>query len=137
MRMDAPQSPIECGAPCGHLRWQEWIVKLNKGGLISAGVYTVYFVAAYTYGHFTGIKAGAILDQLAVFPGLLFCNSLISLLGISEDAIYNSWLNNEYVFYLGSLVISYLFGWVMSVFINVKDPSSPPVGEDTPDWHKR
>ena len=113
-------------------------MKLNKGGLIVAGIYTVYFAVLYGYSYMPGVKYPAPLVGLSFLPAGLFFGALASFLGDSGMPFSpDSWLNSDWLYFLESLVISFLFGWGAHAFISVKDPASPPVGEDTPDWHKR
>jgi hypothetical protein len=113
-------------------------VKLNKGGLIVAGIYVMYFAAFYGYSYLPSVRYPAPLVALSFLPAGLFFTALSPFCGDSGMPFSpDSWLNSDWLYFLESLVISYLFGWAANVFINVRDPASPPVGEDTPDWHKR
>lgn len=112
-------------------------MKPNRVALKFTAVYLCYFAVLIGISLATRNPKGAtFFEMLAVVPGLLFllCTGILSLL--DAHVPYESWLNSWLFFFPVSLVVVYLFGCAMSVIMSYRDPSDP-VGEDTPDWHKR
>jgi hypothetical protein len=113
------------------------IVSLNKVGLIFAGLYAIWFVSLNAWSYFVATKSGYWLNLLAALPGEILFAASMCLLRIPNSVIpIDSWLNSFYFLGAVSLVVSYFFGWALGVIMSYSDPSDP-VGEDTPDWHKR
>lgn len=120
------------------IHWQAGIltVKLNKGGLTLSAIYLAYFVIVFGISLTAGDPKGEFfLVQLAYLPAGLFLG-LSGLMSLLEKASVGSWINGPLLFLPLSLVIVYVFGWIMHVIISAKDPTEP-IGEDTADWHKR
>ena len=87
-------------------------MKLSRAGLICCGFYAFWFVLLVGRSYFVDTKTGYFLELLATAPAALLVSGLIRLLGIPEFPI-DSPLNNVFVFGVISLVLSYLFGWML------------------------
>lgn len=89
---------------------QEASVRLNKGGLILCGVYTVIFIVMAAEAYFADDPKGvAFFGQLAVFPAL----ASLSWLGLIELIPVDSRLNSVFFLFPLSLAITYLIGCVI------------------------
>jgi hypothetical protein len=92
-------------------------MKLNRGGLISSGVYAGIFLVLIGLEFFTDSKGVALLGQLAVFPAGI----LLAFSGLLKIIPADSWIGSGY-FALGlSFVISYLVGWAFSAIVRLQD----------------
>ena len=87
-------------------------MKLSRAGLICCGFYAFWFVLLVGRSYFVDTKTGYFLVQLAIAPAGILVSGLVNLLGLPEFPI-DSPLNNVYVFGVISLVLSYLFGWML------------------------
>jgi hypothetical protein len=77
--------------------------------------------------YFTSIKASVLLLQFSTLPANLFL-SVLSLTGLFNFPFSpDSWMDNDYFYFLMSLLISYLFGWIMSAAFT--DRSSGPAND--------
>lgn len=88
-------------------------MKLSRAGLICCGVYAFWFLLLVGRSYFVDTKTGYFLVQLAIAPAMILVSGLIGLLGLLEFPL-ESPLNNIYVFGAVSLLLSYLFGWMLS-----------------------
>jgi hypothetical protein len=88
-------------------------VKLSRAGLICCGFYTFWFVLLVGRSYFVDTKTGYFLAQFAVAPAAIIVSGVLILLGHPQFPI-ESPLNNIYVFGVVSLLLSYLFGWMLA-----------------------
>jgi hypothetical protein len=87
-------------------------VKLSRAGLICCGFYAFWFVLLVGRSYFVDTKTGYFLAQFAVLPAVIVVSGVLGLLGHLQFPI-ESPLNNIFVFGAVSLVLSYLFGWML------------------------
>jgi hypothetical protein len=95
--------------PCGLRN-----MKVNRGGLISCGIYAAYSLSMFAIGYFqfpNNLKGGWFFNQLAIAPsGMLL--TYTGLIGPLMGAF--PWMNNLYFGFALSLAIMYLIGWGFS-----------------------
>jgi hypothetical protein len=86
-------------------------MKLNRGGLILSAIYAAISIPLILLAYSTSDFKGAyVLGQLAGAPaGMLF-----TYLGAVPFVMRHPWLNNIPVFFLISLALCYVIGWICS-----------------------
>lgn len=84
-------------------------MKLDRGGLISGGIYVVIAVPLMLFAEFgtVDVKGAYIVNVLATLP----VGWLLSVLGLVDWVISLPWLNNFIAFFLLNLAFFYLIGW--------------------------
>jgi hypothetical protein len=110
------------------------VVRLNKGGLIACAFYTLHFAIFFGWSLFASLKASVLLIVIAIFPAALFFSVLEVLLGVEISV--DSWTNNNFIYYLVSLLISYCVGWISGAIV-LRSAVQPQRSGDISDWHKR
>jgi hypothetical protein len=110
------------------------VVRVNKGGLIACAIYSLHFATFFGWALFAGVKTSVFLVVIAIFPAALLFSVLEVLLGLTMPV--DSWMNNNLVYYIVSLLISYCAGWMVSAIASLPGVQ-PQRSEDVPDWHKR
>jgi len=89
-------------------------VRLNRGGLIACGLYTLHFAVFGTLAYFVGLKPSVLLAELAVLPAGIVLGGVWPSLGLHDPPFaVDSWMNSYLLYYPVSLVVSYLFGWAI------------------------
>ena len=90
-------------------------VRLSKGGLIASGIYIVIFAALNGLAHYaTTVKGAAVLEQISIIPAGTVFDPVMKLLGVPDFPPLDSIFNSLYFYGLISLVVVYLFGWVVT-----------------------
>jgi hypothetical protein len=91
------------------------VAKFDTVGLIFSGIYTAYFVLLTVWSHFANDIGATLLAQFSIAPGGMLVGVLMNCLGLKDlPFALDSWINSVYVFYLPSLLVSYLCGWATS-----------------------
>lgn len=104
-------------------------MRLNRGGLILAGIYTVMAAGLFAVAHFSFaddapaqvLKGRVIFEQLAVAPaGVVLTHT-----GLIDPLMKACpWMNNFYVFFAMSLLVMYLIGWGLNLIARRMDEGS-------------
>ncbi|MGJ5036996.1 hypothetical protein ACQR13_23040 [Bradyrhizobium sp. HKCCYLRH3059] len=86
----------------------------NKGGLIASALYTVHFLVFSCLSYFAGLKSSVLLAEMAVLPAGMILGWLWSALGLHDPPFdIDSWMNSYLSYFPVSLLVSYLFGWML------------------------
>ena len=89
-------------------------MRLNRGGLIAYGLYTLHFAVFGNLAYFVRLKPSVLLAELAVLPAGIALGVVWPSLGLHDPPFaVDSWMNSYLFYYPISLVISYLFGWAI------------------------
>ncbi|WP_456713832.1 hypothetical protein [Bradyrhizobium sp. USDA 4353] len=87
---------------------------LNKGGLIASALYIVHFLLFSSLSYFAGLKASVLLAEMAVLPAGLILGWVWLAFGLHDPPFdTESWMNSYLFYFPVSLLISYLFGWML------------------------
>jgi hypothetical protein len=90
-------------------------MQLNRGGLISCGVYIGIFVLSIALEFGAAPEAIPLLGLLAVFPAAI----LLGFSGLHKIIPNDSWMSSGYVDLALSLIIAYLVGWAISGIVRL------------------
>ncbi len=89
-------------------------MRLNKGGLIASALYVVHFLLFSCLSYSASLKASVLLAEAAVLPAGLILGWVWPALGLQDPPFgTESWMNSYRFYAPVSLVISYLFGWML------------------------
>lgn len=74
----------------------------------------------FTWSYFADLKASVLLVEFSVIPGGVALTALWSALGLSRPPFDSgSWFNSVVSYYVVSLAISYIFGWLLSLLVSI------------------